>query len=78
MFRRGGRMTIEMVNHVSLGLNGDGLYFELIHDIDNDVTVLEIGNQGFCIDIEVDSEYYNVDDFENDLNKLLKQVQNLK
>lgn len=69
---------IEMVNHISMGLNGDGLSFELIVDWDNDVTILEIGNEGFCIDIAVDSEYYNVDDLENDLNNLLKQVQDLK
>ena len=68
----------EMVNHISMGLNGDGLSFELLVDVDNDVTILEIGNKGFCIDIEVDSEYYNVNDLENDLNKLLKQVQYLK
>lgn len=71
-------MTIEMVNHISMGLNGDGLYFELIVDVDNDVTILEIGNEGFCIDIEVDSEEYDINDLENDLNKLLKQVQDLK
>ena len=39
--KRGARMT-EMVNHISMGLNGDGLYFELIVDVDNDVTILEI------------------------------------
>lgn len=68
----------EIVNHISMGLNGDGLSFELIVDVDNDVTVLEIGNKSFCIDVAVDSEYYNVNDLEKDLNKLLKQVQDLK
>lgn len=69
---------IGIVNQISMGLNGDGLSFELIVDVDKDITVLEIGNKGFCIDIEVDSEEYDINDLEKDLNKLLKQVQDLK